>query len=124
MSDSARPVLLVLDAGILEQLERFMGRERFLSTLEKFGAELDERVSLITDASTSANDKARNAHKLVGTAGLLGLRELSDTCIRMEAAAASDEPVELQRLIDDVSGAAQRARLEIEAYRGAHDFPQ
>jgi HPt (histidine-containing phosphotransfer) domain-containing protein len=104
----------VLDISKLARLEALMGPAKFLATLEKFKHELDLRVSLIAAKGADDAEKVRNAHKLVGTSGLMGLLELCEACQRLENAAAMGGSVDLQPHIDSVMAAAQRARRELE----------
>lgn len=104
----------VLDPSNLVRLEALLGRAKFLDTLEKFKQELELRVSLIAEEGTDVAEKTRNAHKLVGTSGLMGLLELCEVCERLENAAAAGEHVDLKPHIDSVMAAAQRARRELE----------
>jgi len=107
----------VLDANSLVRLESLMGPARFLATLETFKQELELRVSLIAEERTDVAEKTRNAHKLVGTSGLMGLLELSEVCQRLEHAAAVVERVDLKPHIDSVMAAARRARRELDLFR-------
>lgn len=104
----------VLDVDSLARVEALMGPAKFLDTLEKFKQELDLRVSLIAEAGTDIAEKTTNAHKLIGTSGLMGLRELCDVCQRLETAAATGELVDLKPHVDSVTAAAKRARRELE----------
>ena len=100
------------DARNLQMLESVLGRERFLSAIERFKCELEMRISAITERSTRATEKGAHAHKLVGTAGVMGLRELADASRRLELAVV--QKGDLQLCVDSLVAAANRARAELE----------
>jgi hypothetical protein len=104
----------VLDIESLSRIETLMGPEKFINTLEKFKRELDLRVSLIAEVGGDIAETAINAHKLVGTSGLMGLRELCHVCQCLEVAAAMGQHVDLRPHIESVTAAARRARRELE----------
>lgn len=106
----------VLDIGKLARLQSLMGPAKFLAALEKFKQELELRVALIAAEGIDVAEKTRNAHKLVGTSGLMGLLELCNVCQHLESAAASGQRVDLKPHIDSITAAAQRARRELEAF--------
>jgi hypothetical protein len=111
---ASQPAPCVLDIECLSRIEILMGPGKFLNTLEKFKRELDLRVSLIVEAGGDAAETVENAHKLVGTSGLMGLRELCEVCQRLEVAAAAGQHVDLRPHIESVTVAARRARRELE----------
>lgn len=111
---ATQPEPCVLDVESLSRIETLMGPARFLDTLEKFKQELDLRVSLIAEAGGDVAQTTTNAHKLVGTSGLMGLRELCHVCQRLEVAAAMGQHVDLRPHIESVTQAARRARRELE----------
>jgi HPt (histidine-containing phosphotransfer) domain-containing protein len=95
-------------------LESLMGPEKLQRAIEKFKRDLDVRVSAIAEVRTEPSDKSRHAHKLVGTAGLLGLLELSEASKRLELAAG--QHADLEPHIASLLAAAARARSKIETF--------
>jgi HPt (histidine-containing phosphotransfer) domain-containing protein len=101
-----------LDARNLAMLEALLGRERFLGAIEKFKAELAERIGAIAEERTRATEKGAHAHKLIGTAGIMGLKELAEASRQLELAVVQKS--DLQHRIATVLAAAERAKIELD----------
>lgn len=104
----------VLDYTVFSTIEAMMGREKFKQALAKFQAELRQRVEAICGADAGPDDIRADAHKIVGTAGMMGFRQLSHCASVLEDAVCRGSS-ELSPLVDEVRSAADRALAEIEA---------
>jgi HPt (histidine-containing phosphotransfer) domain-containing protein len=102
----------VFDANQLAMIESLMGPQKLQQAIEKFKQDLDVRVSAIAEKRTEPSDKSTHAHKLIGTAGILGLLELSEACKRLELAAG--QHADLEPHIAYLLAVAARARSKIE----------
>lgn len=102
-----------LDGRKLALLEAVLGRDRLVSSIGKFMHDLRSELGVITDAAAKPAKKAASAHKLIGSAGVLGLQELAEACAQLELAVAQQE--ELDNYVGSAAAAAGRARLALEA---------
>lgn len=104
----------VVEASNLDTLECVLGHARFNLAIEKFKDDLALRTGAIADGNIGAREKGAHAHKLVGTAGIMGLTQLAEASRRLEHAIEQD--ADLQLYVDAVIDAADRARAALETY--------
>ncbi len=91
-----------------------IGREKFAIALTKFRTELESRIRSITNAAAKPEEVGANAHKLVGTAGMLGFKQLSERSSALELAICRGA-TDLAPLVSAVREAADNALTELES---------
>jgi PAS domain S-box-containing protein len=100
-------------AETFETLATLLGHEKIAGLLKQLASQLQDRFA---GDPTSAQERlplAREAHKLVSSAGMLGFVGLSQSCARLEAVLTTEEDASLS--LGEVRQACQRALAEIAA---------
>jgi HPt (histidine-containing phosphotransfer) domain-containing protein len=82
---------------MLAKLELLMGRLPMIELAQSFLADLPRRLAHLQEAEGRQAFLA-HAHQLAGTAGTLGLAEISAVCRRLIAGDAEDAPRQLREL--------------------------
>jgi HPt (histidine-containing phosphotransfer) domain-containing protein len=101
------------DAETFETIARLLGQEKIAGLLKQLAGQLQDRFS---DDPASALERlplAREAHKLVSSAGMLGFVGLSQSCAQLEAVLTTEEDASLR--LGEVREACRRALTEIAA---------
>lgn len=102
----------VLDRTKFQSLANLIGNEKAAVALQKFRDDLESHIAAISEEATPTEEKGARAHKLVGTAGAIGLDELSHESRRFEEAVKRNVS-DLRPFVDDLMSAAERARAEL-----------
>ena len=109
--DQAAVQSALLNEQTLAVLRR-MANEQELGELMAVGMEgYEEACSLIEQQDASADTIARQAHKLKGSAGTLGLAAISELAVRLEASALAGQPQ--RELIVQLRAAVAATRAEL-----------
>ncbi len=100
----------VLDEAVLSDLETIGGDAMVERLLDRFETDCRERF-----ADLDRSRIARDAHALVSSAGMLGMRRLSQACAGLEAACGGERDVlslvgEVRILADEALAAAHARR--------------
>jgi PAS domain S-box-containing protein len=101
------------DAETFETIARLLGQEKIAGLLKQLAGQLQDRF---TDDPASAQERlplAREAHKLVSSAGMLGFVGLSQSCAQLESVLTTEEDASLR--MGEVREACRRALAEIAA---------
>jgi len=104
----------VLDAGVLSEVISTLGESRTNELLAKLAGQLRNQFASSPVSHEERVALARDAHKLISTAGMFGFVSLSENCARLESAAKS-EAVSIDPLLDEVRSACRGALDEIAA---------
>lgn len=105
----AEEAVRVLDPAKFSSLKSLIGNDKAAIALEKFRQELDSHVAAISAEATPIDEKGMYAHKLVGTAGSIGLDELSAKSRSFEQAVKRDAG-DVDWFLDQLIAAAKRAQ--------------
>jgi signal transduction histidine kinase/DNA-binding response OmpR family regulator len=101
----------VLDAETFAEVVGHLGHEKANDLLGKLGARLKSQFPVNPESAAEREELAREAHKLISTAGMFGFAALSDTCARLEAAALGNQDVSV--VLDNARAACRSALAEI-----------
>jgi HPt (histidine-containing phosphotransfer) domain-containing protein len=107
---------------MLSKLELLMGRLPMIELAQSFLADLPRRLANLQEAENRQSFLA-HAHQLAGTAGTLGLAEISAVCRRLIAGRAEDAPQQLRELdaaIGRGTAALREALAPEEHYQSAN----
>jgi len=77
-----------------EAMSEMLGREKVKQLFLKLGAQLQESFLDDPDSEEERIQLAREAHKLISSAGMLGFLPLSESCSKLEAALEANDNVE------------------------------
>jgi PAS domain S-box-containing protein len=102
----------VLDEETFAEVTALLGREKVDGLLARLGAQLEAQFPIDPETAEEWVVLAREAHKLISTAGMFGFLALSEGCARLEAAALGDQD-KAAVLLDDVRAACRSALAEI-----------
>lgn len=100
----------VLDEAVLTDLEAMGGEAMVERLLDQFAADWRGRF-----AGPDRSQIARDAHALVSSAGMLGMKRLSQACIRLETECGGERDV--LPLLDSVRILADEALAAAHAWR-------
>ena len=103
----------VLDREKLKQLEALLGKQKYVSFIERFKRTLGMHVAAIIADTTGPADKGGHAHKIVGLAGTVGFQEISEQSLSLERA-VNENVDDLHPFIELVRAAATRANAVLE----------
>jgi PAS domain S-box-containing protein len=103
---------VVLDAETFAAVFDLLGRQKVNALLGKLGAQLRSQLSGNPDNTEERAEIAREAHKLISTAGMLGFSVLSDRCARLETAALANQD-DVTAVLNDARAACQSVLAEI-----------
>jgi HPt (histidine-containing phosphotransfer) domain-containing protein len=103
---------LVLDAETFAAVSDLLGRQKVNALLGKLAAQLRSQLCGNPDNTEDRAEIAREAHKLISTAGMLGFSVLSDRCARLEAAALANQD-DVTAVLNDARAACQSVLAEI-----------
>lgn len=115
-TDGQGNTLTVLDRTKFQSLANLIGNDKAAAALHKFRDDLESHIVAISEEATPIEEKGARAHKLVGTAGAIGLDELSHESRRFEEAVKQNVS-DLQPFLDELMSAAERARAELNGIR-------
>jgi CheY-like chemotaxis protein len=123
----ARPSCSVVDEEVFSEAISVLGNTKGYELLGRLGTELKDRFPRNPDSIEEHEQLARDAHKLISTAGLFGLAALSQSCSRLEAAIHKNEdvgpPLEIARAACREAMAEIAARVASANRRAARDMP-
>jgi signal transduction histidine kinase/DNA-binding NarL/FixJ family response regulator/HPt (histidine-containing phosphotransfer) domain-containing protein len=94
-------------------IAKLLGREKINRLLGQLAGQLKDRFEVRPKGAPECAALAKEAHKLVSSAGMLGLVGLSERCARLEAALIAHE--DERDCLEDVRAACQQALAEIAA---------
>jgi PAS domain S-box-containing protein len=94
-----------------EAIANLLGREKIDRLLGQLAGQLKDRFAVRPESAQDRSALAKEAHKLVSSAGMLGLVGLSESCARLEAALIAHE--DESECLEEVREACQRALAAI-----------
>ncbi len=103
----------VCDAETFDAMMALLGREKIDRLLAQLETLLQGRFTRKPESAEERHPLAREAHKLVSSAGMLGFLELSGSCSKLEAVLNTDE--DATECFEKVRLACQQALTEIAA---------
>jgi CheY-like chemotaxis protein/HPt (histidine-containing phosphotransfer) domain-containing protein len=103
---------VVLNDEIFATVSELLGRQKVNALLGKLGAQLRSQLSGNPDHAEERAEIAREAHKLISTAGMLGFTVLSEQCARLEAAALNHQE-DVTAVLNEARAACQSVLAEI-----------
>lgn len=100
--------------GRFDELRVILGDEKFRSLARRFVAELSFRLAEIESLSVSRERLAIAAHKLVGVAGALGLKELALSGARLSQCACDADDDALKVVVSETAVLGEIARGDLQ----------
>jgi PAS domain S-box-containing protein len=96
-----------------------VGNDDLRRIVERFGAELDKELALLSDEGSEISPLhlRRIVHVLAGSSSMIGAERLAALSSRLDALASCQEDAELAASVDDLVGTIRETRTAVEEVR-------
>ena len=99
-----------LDRGTYESISEMVGKDAFVGFVDQFFSEFDEIIQPLKDlvAQQKGEEAAQTAHKVAGTAAVLGAAGVRNLLIEFEKTARSGEFAKCVVMIGEIEEVRQK----------------